>query len=80
LNPVEIHDNSLRNWIKLDAGGNPPMHIDENKKFDKRSIDRKIREGSLPRKEYKDYLASLPDVSDKVYDPEQDAEEEGKSK
>lgn len=56
------------------------MHTDESKKFDKRSIDRKIREGSLPRKEYKDYLASLPDVSDKVYEPEQDAQEEGKSK
>lgn len=56
------------------------MHIDENKKFDKRSIDRKIREGSLPRKEYKDYLAGLPDVSDKIYDPGQDAQEEGKSK
>jgi len=47
------------------------MHIDENKRFDKRTIDREIREGSISQKEHKEYLAGLPDVSDKVYDPEE---------
>lgn len=46
------------------------MHIDENKKFDRRSTDKGIREGSISEKEYKEHLASLPDVSDKVYVPE----------
>ena len=46
------------------------MHVDEYKKFDKRTIDRKIREGSISQKEYEKYLASLPDVSGKVHNPE----------
>ena len=44
------------------------MHVDPGKKFDKRSIERKIREGFVSQKEYEDYLAGLPDVSDKVHD------------
>ncbi|NIQ39034.1 MAG: hypothetical protein GTN81_10645 [Proteobacteria bacterium] len=46
------------------------MHIDENKKFDKRTMDRKIREGLISQKEYEQYLASLPDVSGKICDKE----------
>jgi len=53
------------------------MHVDEKKKFDKRTIDRKIREGSIPWKEYEDYLASLPDVSDKAYEPESEPRDKG---
>lgn len=48
------------------------MHIDEKKKFDRRTIDRKIREGEIFQKDYKAYLAGLPDVSDKVYESEQE--------
>lgn len=48
------------------------MHVDENKKFDKRTIARRIREGSISQKEYEKHLARLPDVSDKVYDPEEE--------
>jgi hypothetical protein len=44
------------------------MHVDPEKKFDRRSIERKIREGFMSQKEYDDYLANLPDVSDKVHD------------
>ncbi|MBW2057961.1 MAG: hypothetical protein JRJ26_10745 [Deltaproteobacteria bacterium] len=46
------------------------MHTDEKKKFDKRGIERKIREGLISQKEYEDYLTSLPDVSHKVSDRE----------
>jgi len=57
------------------------MHIDQNKKFDKRSIDQAIREGLISQKEYEDYLASLPDVSDKIDDGQDSpAGEEDKTK
>ena len=56
------------------------MHIDQNKKFDKRSIDQAIREGLISQKEYEDYLASLPDVSDKIDDGQDTVEEEDKTK
>jgi hypothetical protein len=52
------------------------MHIDENKKFDKRTMDRKIREGLISQKEYKQYMASLPDVSEKIYTEEDEARKE----
>ena len=42
------------------------MHIDENKKFDKRSIERNLREGTVSAKEWEEYLKKLPDISDKV--------------
>lgn len=51
------------------------MHVDESKKFDKRSVERKIREGVISQKEYEDYLASLPDVADKVYNPQEESNE-----
>jgi len=46
------------------------MHVDPEKKFDKRSIERKIREGLVSQKEYEDYLAGLPDLSGKVDSPQ----------
>ncbi len=49
------------------------MHIDESKKFDKRNIERNIKNGVITLKDYEAYIAKLPDVSDKIFDP--DAEE-----
>jgi len=46
------------------------MHIDENKKFDKRNIERNIKDGIITQKDYEIYLSKLPDVSDKLFDPE----------
>jgi hypothetical protein len=42
------------------------MHIDENKKFDKRTIEKNLREGVVSAEEWKKFLRSLPDVSDNV--------------
>jgi hypothetical protein len=47
------------------------MHVDPEKKFDKRSVEGHIRDGFVSQKEYDDYLASLPDVSDKAHQPEE---------
>jgi len=47
------------------------MHIDESKKFDKRNIERNIKDGVITQKEYELYLSKLPDVSDKIYIPEE---------
>ena len=43
------------------------MHTDENKKFDKRSIERNIKDGIITQKDYEIYLSKLPDVSDKLF-------------
>lgn len=48
------------------------MHIDEDKKFDKRNIERNIKNGVITLKDYQAYLAKLPDVSDKIYNPEEE--------
>lgn len=40
------------------------MHIDESKKFDKRTIERNLKEGIISAKEWEQYLKALPDVSD----------------
>jgi hypothetical protein len=63
------------------------MHIDESKKFDKRTIERDLREGNVSAKEWEQFLKKLPDVSDKVdffmlEEGQQQAEagEEGKEK
>lgn len=60
------------------------MHIDESKKFDKRNIEKNLKEKIITQKEYETYLARLPDVSDKIYIPgeaeEQENEEENESK
>jgi len=47
------------------------MHTDENKKFDKRNIERNIKNGIITQKDYEIYLSKLPDVSDKLFDPEE---------
>ncbi len=51
------------------------MHVDESKKFDKRNIERNIKDGIITQKEYEAYLAKLPDASDKIFIPEEDLEE-----
>jgi len=47
------------------------MHIDENKKFDKRNVERNIKNGIITQKDYEIYLSRLPDVSDEVFNPEE---------
>jgi len=44
----------------------PIMHIDENKKFDKRTIEKNLKEGIVSAEEWKNFLRKLPDVSDNV--------------
>lgn len=51
------------------------MHIDESKKFDKRNIERNLKEGVITQKDYELYLSKLPDVSDKIYIPDESIEE-----
>jgi len=48
------------------------MHVDENKKFDKRNIERNIKDGILTQKDYEIYLSKLPDANEKVFFPEED--------
>lgn len=43
------------------------MHVDESKKFDKRNIERNIKDGIISKKEYESYLSKLPDLSDKIF-------------
>jgi len=43
------------------------VHIDEKKRYDKRTIERSLREGLISLKEYERHLANLPDVSDKIF-------------
>ena len=47
------------------------MHIDEDKKFDKRNIEKNIKSGIITEKDYEMFLAKLPDVSDKLFNPEE---------
>ena len=46
------------------------MHIDENKKFDKRNITRNIKNGIITQKDYETFVSRLPDVSNKLFNPE----------
>ena len=46
------------------------MHIDENKKFDKRNVERNIKNGIITQRDYETYLSKLPDVSDKLFNLE----------
>jgi hypothetical protein len=46
------------------------MHIDENKKFDKRNIERNIKNGIIAQKDFEIYLSKLPDVGEKSLNPE----------
>ncbi len=47
------------------------MHIDENKIFDKRNTERNIKNGIITPEDYEIYLSKLPDVSDKLINPEE---------
>ena len=47
------------------------MHIDENKRFDKRNIQKNVKDGIITEKEYEMFLSKLPDVSDKLFSPEE---------
>lgn len=42
------------------------MHVDPQKKFDVRNIERNLREGVVTPEEYREFLDSLPDASHKV--------------
>jgi len=46
------------------------MHIDEDKKFDRRNIKRNIKDGITTQKDYEIYLSKLPDASGKLFNPE----------
>jgi len=54
------------------------MHTDENKKYDRRNIDGNLQRGLVSAKEYETYLSRLPDVSDKVFQPDEKGFEDGK--
>jgi len=47
------------------------MHTDESKKFDKRNIERNIKDGIISQKDYEIYLSKLPDVSNKLFHSEE---------
>ncbi len=47
------------------------MHIDEGKKFDKRNIEKNIKSGIINEKDYEMFLSKLPDVSEKLFNPEE---------
>ncbi len=47
------------------------MHIDENKKFDKRNIEKNLKDGIITEKDYEMFLSKLPDASDKLFSPEE---------
>jgi hypothetical protein len=47
------------------------MHIDEEKKFDKRNVARNIKSGIISQKDYETFVSKLPDVSNKLFNPEE---------
>jgi hypothetical protein len=51
------------------------MHVDESKKFDKRNIERNIKDEAITLKDYEIYLSRLSDVSDKMFLPGEDVRE-----
>jgi hypothetical protein len=72
----------LENHITFKAHKESEMHVDESKKFDKRNVERNIKNGTITHKEYETYLSRLPDVSEKMFSTEEDmvdAEEFGSS-
>lgn len=54
------------------------MHIDPDKKFDIRNIERNLREGIITEEEYRRFLESLPDVSHKILREGQQEGEKGR--
>ncbi len=55
------------------------MHTDNGKTFDKRNIESNVRKGVLSRKDVEAYLAKLPDVTDKMFNPDEFSEEQERS-
>ncbi len=53
------------------------MHTDESKRYDKRNIESNLRRRIVAKKDYENFLAKLPDVSDKVFNPEEKSQEGG---
>lgn len=47
------------------------MHIDEDKKYDKRNIMLNLKNGIIAQKDYEIFLLKLPDASDKLFNPEE---------
>ncbi len=47
------------------------MHIDEGKRFDKRNIAKNVKDGIITQKDYEIFLSKLPDVTDKLFNPEE---------
>jgi hypothetical protein len=47
------------------------MHIDEDKKFDKRNVARNIKSGVISQKDYETFVLRLPDASNKLFNPEE---------
>jgi len=47
------------------------MHIDEDKKFDKRNVARNIKSGVISQKDYETFVSRLPDASNKLFNPEE---------
>ena len=47
------------------------MHIDEDKKFDKRNVARNIKSGIISQKDYEIFLSKLPDASSKLFNSEE---------
>lgn len=48
---------------------------DDERRFDVRTIERKLNEGELSQEEYDEYLEQLPDVSDNAVEMEAEFEE-----
>ncbi len=42
------------------------MHTDEEKKYEKRTIEANLRQGMISHQEMEEYLAKLPDVRHKA--------------
>ena len=53
------------------------MHTDEEKRFDIRTVGRNTKSGIITQKDYETYLSKLPDVSDKVFNPEETSQDSG---
>jgi hypothetical protein len=65
LNMGLNYDNYIRlTLISILCPGVTTVHIDDDKKLDKRTIERNLREGIITAEEWKKYLKALPDVSD----------------
>ena len=53
------------------------MHVDQDKKFDKRNIARNIKNGIITQKDYETFVSRLPDVGNKLFNPEEISSELG---